>query len=641
MGCCVGDELTQVSARSVCTETIHDAVETALADDVFGVLVDALPTLGKSRTVATMADELAPLSSNEELHVTVLTHRTETRNQIERWATEAGLDVQQLPRFDSDCPTANGEFGTAWEERVHDFRRRGISPGELHANPGYELPCSEDQKCPYVEGWEDCREHRVIVGHPSHAYVPEVVRDRVVVFDEDPGEAFEESFDANEIHRVVSEYLTDTDEVTWTTDDGEEPVESVDQLRSYRKFGPSDQVEETLASLRSANLFGDSDLVGHASGHGTVRAVSLAILETSREDMGNGARRIELPDDAVAVYDEVEGKLVIRRPPDLSSAAAIVGLDGTPVLRLWEGRLGCPPDQELRYERVLCDDCRTRYLTDVLGYRVHQTSTHVKPYSSGRNIHAEKDLALIEAIHRETGQEPAVISTQTGVETLENEWSNVQDSGHYGAIKGTNRFEGDDIEVGIVIGSQHPGDHEIKRLAALNGDPLVFPEERADRGKNLTYGVASRPNEPNDPYLTHFREHQVVQAIFRFGRHDGATVFVHTGAVPDWILTNSPIDSERDVFRRTRSDGEQQVIDALDDGGELTVTEIVDRVDTEQRNVYDRLGLLEDDGLVEQVGSMQPYHWRLVDVEFDADVGHLVDDRWYVVLPRGTESAAD
>jgi hypothetical protein len=493
MSCCVGDEFTQESARSLCTETIHDAVETALEDDVFGVLVDALPTLGKSHTVATMADELC---SDDPLEIAIFTHRIETRNQIETWATAAGLDAQQLPRFDSDCPTATGEFGATWEDRVADLRQRGISPGELHANPQYELPCSEDQKCSYVEGWENCREHRVVIGHPSHAYVSEVINDRIVVFDEDPGEAFEETFDSNEVHRVVSEYLSETDEVVWTTDDGQKPVNSVEQLRSYRTFASDKQVTDTLESLRSENLFGDSKLVGHSSGHGAARAVALAVLESSRDDLGNETERIELSGQTVAVYDQVEGILVIRRPPDLSAAKGVIGLDGTPVHRLWDGRLGCPSDQELRYKRVLCDDCRNHYLTEVLEYRVYQTSPHLKPYSSGRNIHAGKDLALIKAVHRETGRDPAVISTKTGIERLKEGWRNVQDSAHYGAIKGTNRFEGTEIEVGVVIGSQHPGDHEIKRLAALNGDSLELPDERVDRGKDLTYGVSSRAKEP-------------------------------------------------------------------------------------------------------------------------------------------------
>jgi DNA-binding transcriptional ArsR family regulator len=628
MGCCTDDELTQASARKACTETIHEAVEEALNDDVFGVLVDALPTLGKSRTVAKMVNEHPAFGSDGELGITVLTHRKETRNQIVEWADESGLDPYQLPIFDDDCPTANGEFGEDSKERVNDLRDRSITPSQIHAE--YDLPCSE-AGCPYMQGWEDCRDHRVLVGHPTHAYVPEVIRDRVVVFDENPDEAFRTGFDASEVHRIVSEYLADTDGLTWTTDEEERSVESADEVQSYRKFGPAEQVSETLAALRSEDIFGDSTLVGRTGGHGDARAVLLGLLEKNREDMGNSTDRINLPGGAAAIYDEVDGKVYVRRPPDLSTSAAVVGLDGTPILRIWEGRLGCPSGQRLRYKRVLCEDCRHRYLTDVLGYRIHQTSPHVKPYSSGHNINQEKDLALIEAVHRETREDPAVISTKNAIRSLEESWSHVQDWGHYGAIKGTNRFEGEDIEVGIVIGSQHPGDHEIKRLAALNGDSIVPPEEQPDRGKNLTYEVASRPEEPENPYLAHFRENQVVQAIFRFGRHDGATVFVHTGAVPDWILTDGPIGTEQEVFQRVRSDGERQVIEALETGGDLTVAEIVDEVDIAERTVYNRLDDLRQDGLVERIGDRQPYEWRLVSDELE--IGHLVDNR-YIVLPN-------
>ncbi|SDR06126.1 helix-turn-helix transcriptional regulator [Natronobacterium texcoconense] len=639
MGCCTDGDLSHDSAREACSRAIHDAIKTALKDDVFGVLVDALPTLGKSRTVATIADDLSHLSAEEEVDITVLTYRKETRNQIEEWAEQAGLDSHQLPIFDDDCPTADGAFGEDWEDRVHDFRDRGIPPGRLHADPTYNLPCSEDQTCPYVEGWEECRKHRVLVGHPTHAYVPEVIRDRIVVFDEDPGEAFRTDFDANDIHRIISEYLSDTDEITWETDEGEKPVESVDQLKSFRTFGPKEQVEETIENLRTAELFGDPTLVGRIGGHGLARTVTLSVLETERQEMGSGAERIELPDGAVAVYDSVDGRLYVRRPPDLSTAAAVIGLDGTPIDRIWEGRLGCPADQRLRHERVLCDDCRSRYLRDVLGYRVYQTTTHVKPYASGRNVHSEKDLALIKAVYRETGQEPAVITTQAAERVLSQEWTHVQESAHYGNIKGTNRFEGDAVRIGMVIGSQHPGDHEIKRLAALNGDTLDLPEKRRDRGKNLTYAVESRPDEAEDPYLTHFREHQVVQGIFRFGRRDGATVFVHTGAVPDWILTEGPLDSENEVFRRVRSAGEREVIDVLEQGDALTAKEVVERVDIAKRTVYDRLEDLRDDGLVEKLDENRPYRWRLTDT--NPDQGHVIDDRWYVDLPGKQASSAD
>ena len=642
MGCCVDGELSRTTARAACTQTIHEAIETGLQDGSFGVVVDALPTLGKSRTVATLPDDLRALApAGEDLHITILTHRKETRNQVEAWAADAGFDAHQLPIFDDDCPTAAGEFGATWADRVHDLRSRGISPRQLHVNPTHDLPCSAEQPCAYVTGWEDCRDARVLIGHPIHAYVAPVVRDRVVIFDEDPGEAFRTDFDGTEIHRVVSEYLSETDELPSDTDDDSRTLTSRDDLIGYREYGSQEQVDATLATLRADTLFSDSALVGRTGGHGAARAVALAFLETDRKDMGNDAERVILPDGAVAVYDDTDGKLYIRRPPDLSSAAAVIGLDGTPTRRIWEGRLGCPADQGLDFERVLCDDCRHRYLAEVLGYRISQTTTHVKPYSSGHNLHTEKDLALIEAVYRETAHEPAVITTKVAEQAMAPEWSHVQASGHYGAIKGSNRFEGEDVTVGIVLGSQHPGDHEIKRLAALNGDTLDISEKLADRGKNLTYGVAPRPGEPTDPYLSHFRDHQVVQAIFRFGRRDGATVFVHTGAVPDWILTAGPIDSEREVFRRARQDGERHVMSVLEAGEPLTTEEIAERVPIAQRTVYDRLNDLEADGLAEQLDATQPHRWRLTDTEPNQDAGHLVADRWYVSLPSLPASSAD
>lgn len=103
MRCCTDGELSRNSARDACSRAIRTSIEASLDDDVFGVVVNAIPTLGKSRTAATIATDLSDLLG-EELDVSVLTHRKETRDQIKRWAEEAGLNPHQLPRFDEDCP---------------------------------------------------------------------------------------------------------------------------------------------------------------------------------------------------------------------------------------------------------------------------------------------------------------------------------------------------------------------------------------------------------------------------------------------------------------------------------------------------------------------------------------------------------
>ena len=122
----------------------------------------------------------------------------------------------------------------------------------MHADPSYDLPCMHDGQCEYVSGWEDCRTHRILVGHPTHAYIPEVTRDRIVVFDEDPGEAFRMDFDSNEVYQLVSEYLNETQEITWETDGSEQPIKTVDQLRNYRQFGSTEEVEQTIVTSQTS-----------------------------------------------------------------------------------------------------------------------------------------------------------------------------------------------------------------------------------------------------------------------------------------------------------------------------------------------------------------------------------------------------
>jgi hypothetical protein len=640
MDCCVEGKLTRQSARTACRDAIYDAARTALEDDVFGVLVDAVPTLGKSRTVATIAEDLSAVSGEARTAVTVLTHRKETRDQIEEWAAEAGLEPHQLPRLDDDCPSARGDHGQREADDMRKLRRRGLSPGMIHANPRYEFSCSNGQTCPYTEGWEDCRSHEVLIGHPTHAYVPEVVRDRLVVFDEDPEEAFLTKFDSSAVHRIVKTYLDEDDGIPWTPDDGLDSPTSLDGLRSYARWRPDEQVEAAVDALRSSNLFDDTELASTSRGHGSARALVLTTVEWAADgpnhrEMGNGVHRVELGDRAVAVYHEGSGGTYLRRPPDLSTAAGVVGLDGTPILRMWEGRLGCPPDQEIEYRRVLCEEHRQEYLWSTLGYQIYQTSTHIKPYSSSEYVRVPKDTALIEAVYRETGVEPAVITTKGAEQLLREEWRNVQASAHYGDIKGSNAFTGEDISVGIVLGSRHPGDDEIARIAGLNGDSLTFPKERRDRGKDLSYGVTSRGNEPDDPYLWHFREHRVVQAILRFGRVNGATVYVHTGAVPDWILTGGPLEEESSVFLRKRVNGEREVLEALADGSELTAFQVESRTSVCQSTVYKRLKALAALGMVRKRGEKQPHRWHLVDADTPrGDHVYFVVDQWYVRLPE-------
>jgi len=121
-----------------------------------------------------------------------------------------------------------------------------------------------------------------------------------------------------------------------------------------------------------------------------------------------GLDYVELPDGSQVVYDHAESRVVIRRPPTLDAARAVVGLDGTPVEELWCGRLGV---DNIESWRILCD-CRARYLRDVIGYEFVQTTSHVKPYSSGEYVNRRGDFGVIEAVANRHDTTPGVITTK-------------------------------------------------------------------------------------------------------------------------------------------------------------------------------------------------------------------------------------
>jgi predicted transcriptional regulator len=89
------------------------------------------------------------------------------------------------------------------------------------------------------------------------------------------------------------------------------------------------------------------------------------------------------------------------------------------------------------------------------------------------------------------------------------------------------------------------------------------------------------------------REYEVLQAVMRFGRDNkGATVYVHTSALPDWVPRK-----QGEVVRK-RHAGERSVITALGDLGSGTTNEIASEADCSAQLASDHLGQLEDEGHV-------------------------------------------
>lgn len=142
--------LTQQEARDRTADAIADAYRHGDR-----VLIEALPTLGKSYGAVTAAGDTGRPT-------TVLTGRgrKEQYDQLKEWCDQHGLDSYVLPSFAEHCPTASGEHGDEWAERVPGYYHREATPKEIHKSAEYvfgePLPCQrhEGQQCPYAARWD-------------------------------------------------------------------------------------------------------------------------------------------------------------------------------------------------------------------------------------------------------------------------------------------------------------------------------------------------------------------------------------------------------------------------------------------------------------------------------------------------------
>jgi len=604
-------EFTQSTIWDACRTAIRDAIESQLnSKQAAKVIIDGLPTIGKTRHATEIAFDL-------DVQAAILTHRYETRDEHLNLAAEHQKAVVEVPTLDRDCPTRSGDHGSGWAERINDYRSRGASPTYLHYYLQDTLPCMQDGDCPYLERWDAVEEADVIVGGPAHAALDPVVDDRVVIFDEDPGTAYRTEFDANQLSTAISTFLSKNNDLPVDNHFGLIGAATNDSMGTIR-----DAIRNELSD--NTSIASPMEAVNDDGGHAEAPTAVLAMLELGGPIIGDtapaeydwddqlreeaGLDYVELPDGSQVVYDHAESPIIIRRPPNLADARAVVGLDGTPVEELWRGRLGV---DDIESWRVLCDDCRARYLCDVIGYTFVQTTSHVKPYSSGEYVNRRADFGVIEAVANRHETAPGVITTKSAAERLFEESASesfidiqrvtdrITDIKHYGALRSSNDFTG--TEVGIILGSPHPGDRPLQITAALEGYTAVRDDE--EKGTDLDYGI------PDRPFLRHYREHKIAQAVLRFGRTTAATVYIHTGVLPEWLAEMVTAGPET-VMIDERSGGQRGVIRALLAEGPGTAAEIAKRegVAIGEKQTRDWLKRLQSEGYVSRDDS-QPYTW--------------------------------
>jgi len=552
-------------------------------------------------------------------------------------------DVHIMPSVFRDCPTACGDHGQGWADRVAKLHSLGASPKVIHAM--LDMPCESDNTdCPYHQKCAvETDEFEVIVGHYKHGHLPYIVSGRHAVFDENPSDAFSQDLKGGTLVTAVNTFLGFHDSP---------PFEDFNDLIANR-----DDTDRVLAAEAwfeqydwepdERNVINHEDKGYHALAPHAVYTILMG--ESVGDDSTMYRASLDNPRE-YAVYhegDEVEGHMVrINTPPNksLRYARSVIALDGTPLtleddddLRRplgaapeWEAALG----RSLSLRRVLDDDERRRFLQETQGLRMIQTTDAVKPYSSGRYTNWSRDAALLEAA-RDTYShgKPTVFTTLAAREEYESKPEAGELAGgwdHYGNLRGTDEYA--DHRLGVLLGSPHHGDFALRIRAAMLGVD-VSP---AGKGVDREYG-----NAIGNGLLAEMRESTVAQAALRFGRDgDGAIILLHTAAFPEWL----PLAGEGSVVT-TWTDAQRAVMALLRGGDPATAQEIADHddVDVSARQVLNILRGFADAGVVER--QQRPEDKRQIewaDVDLDsapvygetslpfnsriADVGAAVDE---------------
>jgi hypothetical protein len=620
------DALTVDDARERTTETIADAY-----DRGGRVLVEALPTLGKSYGAVAAAAE-----TDEPITVLTGRGREEQYEQFKEWCANRGLKAKVLSSVKRDCETFDGEHGEDIATTVNEWYDRGATGKEIHRDAEYELgkplPCDgpAGARCSYKAAWQfEADDYDVLIGHYNHAHVDSVTSGRTVVFDESPGDAFETTLGGSRLAGAVTRYIQNVEAL---------PFDDYTDLLANRD--DPERRARALAHFEDNDPDRDAAQAFATGGHALAPLAAYTILAGAGDgdagrNLGNGWERAKLPGMGdVGLFDRENGNVHLLTPPDLKYARGVVGLDGTPTPRMWELALGGRMD----HRRVLDTDVRREYVRDGLGLNIIRTTDAVKPYSgTTEHVAVDQDHTLLEAVADEHDTRPALLTTATAERAYENAdepvLDAVQDYKHYGNLKGSNQHA--QVRLGAVIGSRHYGDGFIQKWGAFAGEGV---ERGEGKGESLEYSGVG------EDIHRHMTEHETLQALMRFGRDGhGATVYVHTNTLPEWIpVTGGPPESGNCVIR-TRSDGERAVIEAAKDlaaDGERegwSTTDVAEHPDVEvtERQARTHLARLVEDGYL----SARPHpddgrkkEWT------DEDITELVEHGEAELTASATES---
>lgn len=526
--------------------------------------------------------------------MTYLTARKDLYEQAERYARQHGLSYYNLPSISRHCPSYQGEHGEAVEERVKGAYFRGATPEQIHEH--MNLPCGgtggdEDEDddgptCPYHARCNfDPDEFDVLIGHFSHAHLPQVLAGRHVVVDENPGDSLREALEGDALTAAVNTFCEITPEF---------PAADMTEILERRR--EPEFLEAALDFFEGLDLdeMDPAPIFAHEDYHAAAPLAAHTILTSSpagNTSSGYPFEYTRIPQTgAIGVYVRCEeGGVVVQNPPSqMNMARSVLCLDGTPLKSKWEG---CTGLRLARKEPLETVEERASYYHNTLDIDVFLTSMFAKPYSSGEWVTVEKDRAVASAIADTVG-EPVVVSALKAVNQYREDGWDEEDGpakalDNFANLRGSNRYA--DEEVALISGSPHYGDRWVQLEAAFQ-NKAVFPD---GKGTEKEY-------EGGEDIAEQMREAVILQTILRFGRdtETGAAVYLNTNVVPDQIdiagtgtVQKTFTESQRTIFEVAEEHAERY--------GEVTAPEVHDdpRVECHRRTVQRTLAMFERHGM--------------------------------------------
>jgi hypothetical protein len=532
------------------------------------VLIEAPPNSGKTTSAIKLARQA-------EKSVTYLAGRIDLYEQAEEWCEDQDdIRYERIPAPHRTCDTFKGntEVSPSVVERLY---AKGYSGRYIHLRFPNKTPCGNS--CEYFQAMkridEDIESIDFLIGHHSHCNRQQYVKNRIVIIDEFNPDPFLHTFPdetSNVIDdpgKIIPEFLTaaaesdtgfpaDTyQDITDLLQRRDDPTEWTKAIEWFQEYKPTrfeaQQTEFVEPSLEQYN-----------KAHTYAPFLTFGLLCTER--IGPGIELAPPPDESLndtwqaaglglatkCLRDRNTGEMYVLEPPDLSSAAQVIGLDGTPTVELWN--LLFAPGTGFEHKQVISRDDFTTYLRSAMNMSLIQIGGGWHPYASGRISDLDEErLAAVQALEDEKfalvstkkaieeyrerqllEQYAANTSLVDGVEEDRNRVSSQHKALHYALVKSSNDFESESL--GVVAGMPHPGDDLVRLWAGFCGHAVEITEDE-DEVENKSFG------EFGDKIYHHFAHNQVIQAILRFGRdesvyeNEGATVYISTYALPEWF----------------------------------------------------------------------------------------------------------